>query len=91
MSEEQKKQLEQPQYLITTAQFTKRYGFTSKQQAGMRRNTILPIPYIKIEDLSKKPYNITSNTIRYNKEDVELWLENYVINAHSMLKLRGMS
>ena len=86
-----RKKLEQPQYLITTAQFTQRYSFSAIQQKEMRRNMIDPIPYIKIEDLSKEPYNITSKTIRYNTKDVELWLENYVRNAKSTLKLRGMS
>ncbi len=86
-----RKKLEQPQYLITTAQFTQRYSFTAIQQKDMRRKAINPIPYIKIEDLFKPPYNISSKTIRYNTKDVELWLENYVKNAKSTLKLKGVS
>ena len=39
------KKLEQPQYLITTAQFTKRYAFSAIQQKEMRRNVIDPIPW----------------------------------------------
>ena len=86
-----RKKLEQPSTVINSSQFEKRYGFTKTQQKGMRNKYIDPIPYIKIEDIGKEPYNITSKHVHYNTNDVELWLENYVVNAHSMLKLRGVS
>ena len=84
-----RKKLEQPSTVIDTSQFEKRYGFSKLQQKGMRTKFIDPIPYIKIEDLGKKPYNISSKHVHYNTNDVELWLENYVVNAKSRLKLRG--
>ena len=86
-----RKKLEQPSTVINSSQFEKRYGFTKVQQKGMRTKFIDPIPYIKIEDIGKEPYNISSKHVHYNTTDVELWLENYIVNAKSMLKLRGMS
>jgi len=86
-----RKKLEQPKIVINSSQFEKRYGFTKIQQKGMRNKFIDPIPYIKIEDIGKEPYNISSKHVHYNTNDVELWLENYVVNAKSMLKLRGVS
>ena len=86
-----RKKLEQPTTVINSSQFEKRYGFTKIQQKGMRNKFIDPIPYIKIEDIGKEPYNISSKHVHYNTNDVELWLENYVVNAKSMLKLRGVS
>ena len=83
-----RKKLEQPSTIIDASQFEKRYGFSKVQQKGMRTKFSDPIPYIKIEDLGKEPYNISSKHVHYNTIDVELWLENYVINANSMLKLR---
>ena len=84
-----RKKLEQPKVVINASQFEKRYGFTKRQQKGMRTKFIDPIPYIKIEDLGKKPYSISSKHIHYNTNDVELWLENYIVNASSMLKLKS--
>lgn len=81
-----RKKLEQPTTVINASQFEKRYGFSKLQQKGMRTKSNDPIPYIRIEDLDKKPYIISSKHIHYNTNDVELWLENYVVNANSMLK-----